>query len=374
MKDFHFTASYFIPLIILIMESFKVFKDTRPTKSKTEEILDLTSSRTLNSPLKQSPHLEAFSFDCVKANSKSDKIQCELILNEVSTPEDSNTYYNWSISMFLKKKSRRNKQIDELLKWQNQIREKTSRLDDFADVISKNRMFLQHQRFHTDLSDLLIEIRQLFDSISQKFSTIQTQMQSNTKLQRDEKRVLQPMLEDVSSIVESVEKSIQQVDAIINAPDFGVLERQKMLEQNPLLQTYQGQPMVRFRESLRNRQAQTPRKGPEDGLALHAIPEELHTHDIYAKALPIHPSSKNLSHKPYRSLTIYGVNACLGLTELLLLQNLFSPYIQLGFAINIVACFVTLACAIAFNIYLRQQNTPKIKQENQFHFKMPQPA
>jgi hypothetical protein len=336
---YHLSASHFLPLALLVTESFTVFKDTRPhlLEPSTQEITVFSESTP--------PILDL-------TTTKNDKKQAQLILDSLLNDEPDN-YYHWCISMFFKIKSRHHYTIDQLLNWQNQIRQKTSKLDEYADLIQKNRLSLQSAVLKNNLIEFLSSICELFSALNKKFGSIASQMQTNAKIHRDEKRVLHPMLDDLERVLDSVQKSINQVSTIISAPDFEEQERQKSLENNPLMQQFQPmlartQPMGVGARQMRSR-------------------ESLRTTDSAPRPL----DKENVTHSSYQPIMIYCAQACFGITSIIFGLNIFTSFLAIHITISILSCLISLAITIALGLYQRS-HILIIEEEEQFHFSSPQ--
>lgn len=232
-ESYRISAAYFLPVIFLVMESFAVFRDTRP---------HLSANETLFSNGDDLQHL--YDID----GTLSDKIQRQNILADACVADDK-SYYHWSITMFFQNKSKTHQHIDQLLVWQNEMRLKTLELDRYTDRIEENRIWLQFPAFQQELINFLSDITYLYRQLKDKFCSIETEMQSNNKINRDEKRVLQPMLDDLEVILESTQKSISQVNSVISDPDFCEYEREKFYEKNSAISPQQNKvsPMLQSR-------------------------------------------------------------------------------------------------------------------------------
>lgn len=372
-NKYQLSASYFLPLIVLMMESFTVFKDTRPHKSQHLNNELYLPTETIEAPYNL-------------ANSTNDKKQAQLILDGLMI-ENPDYFYHWSISMFFKFNTKHHHSINQLLAWQNEIRHHTAKLDEYADLISKNRLCLQGATLRHNLIEFLTTVCDLFSTLNQNFGSIATQMQTNAKIHRDEKRVLHPMLDDLETIVTSIQKSIQQVKTIISAPDFEAAERQKIYENNSLIQQYQ-LPMARAHSPLKMTQRNSMRRVHYEHAPLP--PTQVHlavegNPNAYTRVLEPQSSPRTENDIPtvtslstqketdtsmtYNQLLLYASEACMGITSIIFAVNAITPFMAISLAISIITCFTSLATTIALGMFHYYKFDPK--QEDIFYFKTP---
>lgn len=340
-EAYQISAAYLLPVIFLVMESFAVFRDTRPHlsayESKFSDADDLQHLYDLDGTL-------------------SDKTQRQNILSEACDASDK-AYYHWSISMFFQNKSKTHQNIDQLLVWQNEMRLKTLELDRYTDRIEENRIWLQFPTFQQELINFLSEITLLYRQLKDKFCSIESEMQSNNKINRDEKRVLQPMLDDLEVILESTQKSISQVNSVISDPDFCEYEREKFYEKNsafspqrnkisPMLQSNVCSPQrtdtsqsIKYNNSLMlsRQNILTPPRPKEK-------PPERTERKAFIPTPP--PPEKPKSHLSY-----YIALTCSSISTLTLSYNLIYPMFNLTLAQNILALLVSLTINIALYAY-----------------------
>ena len=195
-----FIAKRFIALIVLMMECFTIFEDTR------------------HKSLQQ------------KHNSLKDKEQRQLILKDADSSE-KNSYYEWSLSLFLKNKTKTSENLNDLLKTQYKMLVRTQFLDKLSHLTLNNRIFLQQQSFQKMLIHVLKEICKTYQELTSYLNAIELEMLSDEGIQRYEKRILQPMFDDLEKCLEAVQQSIIQVHKIISAPSFTDEEKLVYTEQ-----------------------------------------------------------------------------------------------------------------------------------------------
>lgn len=195
-------ASHFIPLILMVMESFTVFRDTRPKK--------LNEINPTNEPPESLYDLQ---------NTTHDRKQRHLILNDAATLA-TGQYYRWSLSSFINVKSSFHESLDMLLSKQNEMRINTLELDTLAFKLSENRTLLLKKAFKEELLLTLTQICNFYTELLKMFNDIESHMQADLKLQRDQKRILQPMLDDLEATMIAIQKSITMVRTIITASEF----------------------------------------------------------------------------------------------------------------------------------------------------------
>jgi hypothetical protein len=192
-------AQYFLALISLIMECFTIFNDTR---SKTADSASL-----------------------------SDKAQRQIIL-EIAASQDENRYYRWSMTLFLQKQAGSSREkLDALLCELNHMHMMTELLDKLGSMVLENKILLLEKNFQTTLMDTLKKIREAYRQLNLRLNTIEDAMNQDESIQRNEKRILQPMLDDVEMTLETIQKSIAQVSEIINHPLFSEKQQQAIAKQ-----------------------------------------------------------------------------------------------------------------------------------------------
>lgn len=211
-KDvFKNTARHFIPLIILVMESFTVFRDTRPKKNNSQ-VTDASIDMTI--------------YDL--QNTAHDRQQRLNILDDAASNKEN--YYHWSLSKFLESNSSLHESLDELLSHQNAIRLRTQEIDLLAFEISENRILLLQKDYKLQLNTKLEAIYQFFNALSKEFNDFVLEIRDDIKMHRDQKRVLHPMLDELDSTIIAIQKSISLVGSIIKNKKFDERERERIAE------------------------------------------------------------------------------------------------------------------------------------------------
>ncbi len=388
-EKYQLSATYFLPIIFLVMESFAMFRDTRPHQ-QTPDALDVTG---LPDEFAQIYDLDG---------TLPDKIQCQNIL-DLAAQSDREGYYHWSISIFLKNKGKTQQNIDNLLIWQNEMRCRTSDLDRYADKIQENRVWLQFPTFQQELIQFLSEIAQLYRQLNEKFCSIESQMQSNSKIHRDEKRVLQPMLDDLEIILESTQKSIGQVSSVISDPEFCDYEKEKFNEKNQHVD-FDKTKMQHFINSangvtpLRSKGPPTPQifsntmspqkdnvSDEQNDIASpsrpspDAEPNVANTKNVspitgemrkkktsFMQPIATFIDTESPKSDSHKMLKFMGLS-CLVMSDLALTVNLFSPFLQIQFAISVIATFI----ALAITGILLINHHYGLNLEHVFHFEAP---
>jgi len=202
------TATHFIPLTLLVMESFTVFRDTRPKKIE---------------------HIESENSLYDLQNTTHDKKQRNDILNDAASQTDDH-YYNWSLSKFLNVESSFHTSLDMLLSYHNKMRLNTIEIDIASFQVSENRALLLNKNFKKKLLDTLNNTFAFYSDLSNRFNDVESHMLYDMSLQREQKRILQPMLDDLSAIIQSIQKSITTVNSIISSDSFEQEERERQQE------------------------------------------------------------------------------------------------------------------------------------------------
>lgn len=204
-------ASHFIPLILMVMESFTVFRDTRP-KDSYEFSAEHESHKT--------------------SDDAHDRKQRHLILNDAASNklENHSKYYSWSLSNFIQSQSPFHASLDMLLSKQNQMRLKTLQMDILAFKLTENRTLLLEKSFKNESLSTLNDICVFYTHLLEMFNNVESKMQADSKLQRDQKRILQPMLDDLEASVVAIQKSIAIVNTIMNATQFEDQQRARVQE------------------------------------------------------------------------------------------------------------------------------------------------
>jgi hypothetical protein len=204
--DFHlWIGKRFIALIVMMMECFNIFEDTRPCSYRSSE--------------------ESF----------RDKDQRSQII-EIAASSHPNRYYEWSLSIFLKNKSKTSENLDQLLHEQNKMLMMTKLLDQVGSMVLENRVFLQQPDFQAMILDCLKKIELAYKALNDRLNDVETQMAMDQQIQRHEKRVIQPMLDDLEATLECIQRSILQVSQVISDPGFSEHEKQQMLEKTAAIQ------------------------------------------------------------------------------------------------------------------------------------------
>jgi hypothetical protein len=205
----------FIAFMTMIMECYTIFDDTR-SKSLVHYDTSLT-----------------------------DKQQRDIILNEASSKAD-NSYYLWSLSIFLTNESPAAHNFDQLLYEQSKMIMMTDLLDDLGDIILENRIFLQQPEFQSMLIDCLKKILKEYQNFNVMINKIENAMNNSESILRHEKRILQPMLDDLESMLDSIQESIKFLNQVIKHQDFTAQQQQIMLAKTANIQAqfsniFQGQ-------------------------------------------------------------------------------------------------------------------------------------
>lgn len=322
------TAPHFIPLILMVMESFTVFRDTRPKKSTELESLDDKDESVAD-----------------LQNSTHDRKQRHKILNDAAstTMENPNKYYYWSLSSFMEVKSAFHDSLDMLLSKQNQMRIKTLEMDILAFRLSENRSLLLKKDFKRELLRALKDICVYYNQLLKMFNLLESRMQADLTLQRDQKRILQPMLDDLESCMEAIQKSIAMVNTIMTDARFEEYERSRQKEKVgiSLLST-----------NMPNRIQST-----------HEISDETSSRISEYEYIPTPKPRRFFNTANIESNSVNPVTWCLGMTSLIFLCDIFFPVMKLSLLLN---TFLALLClSSAFILYFNKSSTLSI--QNLFH-------
>lgn len=195
----------FIPLLMMVMECFNIFEDTRAYAYRSDE------------------------------QSFKDKEQRRQII-DIAATEGLEKYYHWSLSIFLKNKSKTSENLDLLLHEQNKMLKMTKLLKQIGSLVLENRRFLQQADFQAMILDFLKKIELAYKGLNIRLNSVEAEMAVDQQIQRHEKRVIQPMLDDLEATVESIQQSITQVSQVMSAPGFSEQERQLMMEKTADIQ------------------------------------------------------------------------------------------------------------------------------------------
>lgn len=198
-------AKRFIALMVMVMECFTIFEDTRAKTAKGIEGI---------------------------INDKSQRTQ----IMTIAAGQDIIRYYEWCLSMFLKHRSLTSENLDKLLHEQFKMIQMTSLMDYLGSLVLENRIFLQQKAFQTMLLECLKKIESAYQALNQKLNTVEEQMQHDESVQRHEKRVIQPMLDDLEATLDVIQKSVLQVSHVVSAPDFTEQERQRLMKKTAIIQ------------------------------------------------------------------------------------------------------------------------------------------
>lgn len=192
-------AQQFIPLISMIMASFSSFDDTRPTV-----------------------HLE-------KKDIYSDKKQREMIMKNAS---DKN-YYQSDMSIFLKNHS---SSLDKLLQAQNQMLNLTQLMDEIGSLIIENHILLQLKEFQHMVLDCLKRTCKAYNELKIKLIDIEKSINHDDTILRNEKRIIQSLLDDLTDTIDNIEKLIGELSAAMTCPGFTEEQKLNMLEKTVSIQ------------------------------------------------------------------------------------------------------------------------------------------
>lgn len=318
------TAPHFIPLILMVMESFTVFRDTRPKKN---------------------PESESHEVICDIQNTTHDRKQRHAILNDAAstTTENPDKYYYWSVSSFMKVKSAFHDSLDMLLSKQNQMRIKTLEMDILAFRLSENRTLLLKKDFKKELLKTLKDICVFYSQLLKMFNLLESRMQADLKLQRDQKRILQPMLDDLEACMEAIQKSIAMVNTIMTDARFEEHERSRQQEKV-------GIGLLSTTLPNRNR-------------GLHENSDDTASQISECDHIPAPPTPLSFFKRPpVAANPMTPVAGCLGLMGLVFLCDIFFPLMHLSLWINTFLALLSLS--LAFGLY--QYQNPLILVQNLF--------
>ncbi|NBX85176.1 MAG: hypothetical protein EBQ95_06185 [Gammaproteobacteria bacterium] len=195
---FLWIAKNFIAFMTMIMECYTIFDDTRS---------------------KSFAHYDT---------SMTDKQQRDIILKRASS-KAADSYYLWSLSIFLANQSQAAHNFDQLLYEQSKMLMMTDLLDNLGNIILENRIFLQQPEFQKMLMDCLKKILKEYQSFNVMLNKIENAMNNSETILRHEKRILQPMLDDLESTLDSIQESIKFLNQVIGHQDFTAQQQQLML-------------------------------------------------------------------------------------------------------------------------------------------------
>ena len=198
-------AKRFIALMAIIMESFTIFEDTRAKTAKGIEGI---------------------------INDKSQRTQ----IMQIAAGQTQINDYKWCLSMFLQRQGLTSSNLDEMLHEQFKMIQMTSLMDYLGSLVLENRIFLQQKPFQTMLLDCLKKIESAYQALNQKLNSVEEQMQNDEHIQRHEKRVIQPMLDDLEATLDAIQKAVLQVSHVVSAPDFTEQERQRLMKKTAIIQ------------------------------------------------------------------------------------------------------------------------------------------
>jgi hypothetical protein len=344
---FQKTASHFIPLILLVMESFTVFRDTRP-KKMTEHAIASDIDESI--------------YDL--QNTTHDRKQRHDILSDAANRTGEH-YYNWSLSNFLTMRSSFHDSLDMLLSYQNEMRLKTMELDILAFKVSENRGLLLKPLFKNDLLQNLSEIHEFYNDLTVKFTDVQNHMHADLKLHRDQKRVLQPMLDDLEAIIQSIQKSITMVSTIMTSSKFEEQEKDRRAErlgysQSPAPSGPRTAGPSLFSRTPMQRMNSTQSVAEEEAQNTHLINYFDDADEKFECELPRPPlntifTQKFLMHAALSNIFLIGV---------VLLFNCFWPIFALNFYLSLT---LSLAClGLSTGAYFYESITPEELRMPQF--------
>ncbi len=192
-------AKQFIPLITMIMASFACFDDTRTTA-----------------------HIE-------KKDILSDKKQRELILKNA----EDNTYYQSDMSILLKNHSA---SLDKLLKAQNQMLNLTQLMDEIGSLIIENQILLQLKEFQHMVLDCLKRTCKAYNELGIKLIDIEKSIHHDDTILRNEKRIIQSLLDDLTDTIDTIKKLIGDLSTAMTCPGFTEEQKLNMLEKTVSIQ------------------------------------------------------------------------------------------------------------------------------------------
>ncbi|NDH08382.1 MAG: hypothetical protein EBY16_01965 [Gammaproteobacteria bacterium] len=317
-NKFATTASYFIPILLLVMESFTVFKDTRPKKISAMAYDQDTDATIYN-----------------LTDSRHDRQQRQDILKDAS----AEGYYRFSLSCFLGNQVKAQSAMDSLLSYQNQIRLHTAKIDYYAAQIKENRAELLKAEFKREVIDYLKTTITFLTGLNEDFSSVEKNMLLNSQLHRDQKRILQPMFDELEKIIDSIQKSIIMVKSIMTSKDFDKNERER------------NQERLQFRFTVSPKKEQTF-EGMSSSKKSMIMPREY----------PRDKESIEIQTKPsYLSkLLYYTALLQLGLIAGFFALNMYYHLIMLSFAMNLSIMLLGLGLPLIYVLY--QQFKPQFNQ------------
>lgn len=322
------TASHFIPLLLLVMESFTVFKDTRPKKTSEDEFMPEVDRTISIYNLDKSVH------DCR---------QRQEILKDAAKNE-GRVHYSFSLTCFLGDKARSQRDMDLLLQYQNKIRLHTLKIDYYAYQIKENRAELLKSSFKKEVLDYLETTIEFLTSLNDNFSSVEKSMLLDSQLHRDQKRILQPMFDELEKMIDSIQKSINMVKSIMSSKDFDKNEKER-IQERALFNTTQSPVREQAISAISSRGQKITKQRSLNTIGEPIIEEELED-DLQSivSIESIYPSQK-------RSLWYYAAVSQFGLIGSFLTLNLCFHFVMLSYTMNVSLMLLGLGLPLIYVLY-----------------------
>jgi hypothetical protein len=327
------TASYFLPLLFLILQSHSVLMDI---EFQTQELKDTTSNSNVN--LSNQVQIDEILKNAFN-NTYPEFTNTEGAFEISSTHQTQKLNYHFSLSNFLKKKNDTHQNLDEILKWQYKMFQQTTRLDAIANAIEFNRIALLKPVIQEKINLILENIRATYKQLNDNFNSYEDQL---PKMSRDEKHILQPMLEGLDETLKAINISITQIQKILISPEFINHAQESISSKNyyGTLGLFSLSPKKMQTESVKNPLYNLIAQRTETVTDSETPSLKLEEHLVEEFENPVEEDNF------FYYLMQYGLMTVFCFAGTLLTVNLSLPLFTLGFGLNLLLAIGFMATGI----------------------------
>ena len=336
------TASYFLPLLFLILQSHSVLIDIEP---QTQELKNIASNSKSNKRdcLSKQIQIDEILKNAFK-NTYPEFSDTDDALEESTIPQTQKLNYRFSLSNFLRKKNDTHHNLDEILKWQYNMFQQTTRLDAIANAIEYNRIALLRPAIQEKIHFILENIRATYKELNDNFNSYEDEL---PKMSRDEKHILQPMLEGLDETLKAVNISITQIQKILVSPEFNLHVQESILSKNnyETLDLFNLSPKrintEIFKNPLYNQIAQ--RTNTIIDMEITSIHQEGHLIDEFDTSVEEETFLYYLMQ--------YGLTTAFCFAGTILTINLILPLFTIGFALDLLLAIGFMTSGIMMTLF-----------------------
>jgi hypothetical protein len=191
------TASRLIPVIMLVIDDFRVDVDTPAAVAMAQE------HGRLPRVLSGKQQVQAISLDA----------------------QSGKGFYTWSISPLVERSAT---MLDQLPKHQYRLAQMVKLIEGIADLVQHYRTFLQYKAFQTFLLKCLAKIKEEYTALDRQIASIDKSLSENERISRHLQAILYPFVTDLDESLKSFDIATQNFQRIVGAPDFIDQQRQRL--------------------------------------------------------------------------------------------------------------------------------------------------